>query len=97
MMRLIVKHMAGPVEGDLLIPNSKYHAHRALILAALAPGLSRIEGLSDAGHVRHTIAALRALGTKITTDGQTFLVRGGQFRPAGPRCPWAAQGRRCTS
>jgi cyclohexanecarboxylate-CoA ligase len=81
-VRLLVKHTAGPVAGDLVIPNSKYHAHRALMLAALAPGLSRIEGLSDAGHVRHTIAALRGLGIEISTEGRTFLVRGGQFRPA---------------
>jgi cyclohexanecarboxylate-CoA ligase len=80
-MRLLVKHVAGPVEGDLLIPKSKYHAHRALMLAALSPGLSRIDGLPDAGHVRHTISALRNLGIDITTEGQTFLVRGGQFNP----------------
>ena len=92
MMRLMVKHTARPVEGDLLIPNSKYHAHRALMLASLAPGLSRVEGLSDAGHVRHTIAALRALGTGITTDGQTFLVRGGQFRPAKPEVSVGSSG-----
>jgi 3-phosphoshikimate 1-carboxyvinyltransferase len=91
-MRLLVKHTAGPVAGDLLIPNSKYHAHRALMLAALAPGLSRIEGLSDAGHVRHTIAALRALGTEIATDGQTFLVRGGQFHPARPEVSVGSSG-----
>ncbi|GAA2205019.1 hypothetical protein GCM10009850_006610 [Nonomuraea monospora] len=81
-MRLLVKQVTGRVAGDLIIPSSKYHAHRALILAALAPGLSRIAGLSDAGHVRHTIAALRALGTEITTEGDVFLVRGGQLRPA---------------
>lgn len=81
-MRLLVKHAAGSVQGDLLIPNSKYHAHRALILASLAPGVSRIDGLSDAGHVRHTIAALRALGTRITTEGQTFVVRGGPYAPS---------------
>jgi cyclohexanecarboxylate-CoA ligase len=91
-MWLMVKHVSGRVEGDLIIPNSKYHAHRALMLAALAPGLSRIEGLSDAGHVRHTIAALRALGTEITTEGQTFLVRGGQFRAARPEVSVGSSG-----
>jgi 3-phosphoshikimate 1-carboxyvinyltransferase len=81
-MRLLVKHATGPVSGELLIPNSKYHAHRALILASLAPGVSRIDGLSDAGHVRYTISALRSLGTEITTEGDTFVVRGGPYRPA---------------
>ena len=76
-MRLLVKHTTGPVHGRFVIPCSKYHAHRALILASLAPGVSRVDGLSDAGHVRHTIAALRALGTGIDTDGETFVVHGG--------------------
>lgn len=80
-MRLAVKGSAGPLTGRLSIPVSKYHAHRALLLASLAPGTSRIHGLSDAGHVGYTIRALRRLGTGIDTDGDTFLVRGGQYRP----------------
>jgi 3-phosphoshikimate 1-carboxyvinyltransferase len=79
-----VKQAAGPLEGELVIPSSKYHAHRALILASLAPGTSRIEGLSDAGHVRYTIQALRRLGTTIDVDGDTFIVRGGPYRPSRP-------------
>jgi cyclohexanecarboxylate-CoA ligase len=51
-VRLLVKQTVRALDGELVIPSSKYHAHRALILASLAPGTSRIEGLSDAGHVR---------------------------------------------
>lgn len=51
------------------------------MLASLAPGESRITGLSDAGHVRHTIQALRHLGTSIAIGGDTFAVRGGTYRP----------------
>ncbi|HXP56948.1 MAG TPA: 3-phosphoshikimate 1-carboxyvinyltransferase [Streptosporangiaceae bacterium] len=83
-MRLLVKQAVRPLEGELLIPSSKYHAHRALILASLAPGTSRIEGLSDAGHVRYTIQALRRLGTHIDIDGDTFIVRGGPWTPSRP-------------
>ena len=74
--------VGGPdrVRGEVEVPNSKYHAHRALILASLAPGLSRIRGLSDAGHVRSTVSLLRSLGTEIVVDGDTFLVRGGPYR-----------------
>lgn len=82
-MRLLVKGSVRHLTGELEIPVSKYHAHRALVLASLAPGVSRIHGLSDAGHVRHTIRALRRLGTEIEVDGDTFLVRGGQYRPKG--------------
>lgn len=79
--RLLVKQAVDPLAGEFVVPSSKYHAHRALILASLAPGESRIHGLSDAGHVRHTIAALRTLGTSIREDGDTFVVEGGGYRP----------------
>lgn len=82
-MHLLVNGTAHPLAGRFLVPPSKYHAHRALILAALAGGTSHIHGLSDAGHVRHTIRALRQLGTGIDTDGDVFTVRGGPFRPRG--------------
>jgi cyclohexanecarboxylate-CoA ligase len=78
-MNLLVKGTSGPLTGEVVVPNSKYHAHRALILASLAPGTSRILGLSDARHVQYTIDVLRALGTKIEVDGQTLLVTGGPY------------------
>jgi cyclohexanecarboxylate-CoA ligase len=78
-MNLLVKGTSGPLTGELEVPNSKYHAHRALILASLAPGTSRILGLSDARHVQYTIDVLRALGTKIEVDDQTLLVSGGPY------------------
>lgn len=80
-LRLLVKRLSDRVTGQLAVPTSKYHAHRALILASLAPGVSRIVGLSDAGHVRHTLTALRSLGTRIEVDGDAFVVHGGPYRP----------------
>jgi 3-phosphoshikimate 1-carboxyvinyltransferase len=82
-MRLLVDRPDAPLRGDLFVPNSKYHAHRALILASLAPGTSRILGLTDAGHVRYTLGALRALGTRIAIDGDAFVVEGGRYSPKG--------------
>ena len=78
-MNLLVKGTSGPLTGEVEVPNSKYHAHRALILASLAPGTSRILGLSDARHVQFTMDVLRALGTKIQVEGQTLLVAGGSY------------------
>ena len=78
-MNLLVKGTSGPLTGEVEVPNSKYHAHRALILASLAPGTSRILGLSDARHVQFTMDVLRALGTKIEVEGQTLLVAGGPY------------------
>ncbi len=78
-MNLLVKGTSGPLTGEVLVPNSKYHAHRALILASLAPGTSRILGLSDARHVEYTMDVLRALGTKIAVDGESLIVTGGPY------------------
>lgn len=78
-MNLLVKGTSGPLAGEVVVPNSKYHAHRALILASLAPGTSRIRGLSDARHVHYTMDVLRALGTKIDVDGDNLVVTGGPY------------------
>lgn len=82
-MHLLVKGIQHQLTGEVLVPNSKYHAHRALILASLADGISRVHGLSDARHVQYTVQLLRGLGVKITTEGDTFVVHGlgGRYRP----------------
>ncbi|GAA3746044.1 3-phosphoshikimate 1-carboxyvinyltransferase [Streptomyces tremellae] len=82
-MHLLVKGIKHPLTGEVLVPNSKYHAHRALILASLADGESRVHGLSDARHVEYTVQLLRGLGVKITRDGDTFVVHGlgGRYKP----------------
>ena len=82
-MHLLVKGIQHRVTGEVLVPNSKYHAHRALILASLADGESRIHGLTDARHVEYTVRLLRGLGVRITRDGDPFVVRGlgGRYRP----------------
>ncbi|MGH8112126.1 MAG: 3-phosphoshikimate 1-carboxyvinyltransferase [Rhodanobacteraceae bacterium] len=80
-MYLSVLGSHGRIRGQADVPNSKYHAHRALILASLAHGVSRITGLTDARHVQYTVALLRGLGIRIEIDGDTFVVHGGPFRP----------------
>lgn len=80
-MRLVVEPIRRPLSHELLIPNSKYHAHRALILASLASGRSEIVGLTHAKHVAHTLSVLRGLGTRIEVSGDTFFVSGGAYRP----------------
>ncbi|MFI0904494.1 3-phosphoshikimate 1-carboxyvinyltransferase [Streptomyces sioyaensis] len=82
-MHLLVKGVQHRISSEILVPNSKYHAHRALILASLADGESRIHGLSDARHVEYTVRLLRDLGVQIVREGDTFVVRGlgGHYRP----------------
>jgi 3-phosphoshikimate 1-carboxyvinyltransferase len=80
-VRLLVAEAQAPLEGNIVIPPSKYHAHRALMLAALAPGQSTIESRTAARHVSFTVGALRALGTKIESVGSGWRVTGGGFSP----------------
>jgi 3-phosphoshikimate 1-carboxyvinyltransferase len=61
--------MGRPLRGIAQIPGDKSISHRALILAALAVGRSRIAGLNEGSDVRATIAALRAMGARIEPDG----------------------------
>ena len=56
---------AGPLRGRIEVPGDKSISHRALMLAALAVGESRIEGLLEGEDVLATAAALRAMGATI--------------------------------
>jgi 3-phosphoshikimate 1-carboxyvinyltransferase len=65
------------LRGELRAPGDKSVSHRALLLAALAPGRSVLRGLSDGGDVVHTAGAMasfgagveRAAGGVVTVDG----------------------------
>ncbi len=81
-MHLYVRETSGRLEGEISVPASKYHAHRALMLASLAEGESRIKGGVAARHVQSTIEVLTGLGTQIETTPDGFVVRGGlPYRP----------------
>ncbi len=56
---------SGPLTGTASVPGDKSISHRALMLAALAVGESRITGLLEGEDVLATAAALRAMGASI--------------------------------
>ncbi|HLI72324.1 MAG TPA: 3-phosphoshikimate 1-carboxyvinyltransferase [Acidimicrobiales bacterium] len=77
-----------PLRGTLRVPGDKSLSHRALIVGALARGVSRVGGLSDGDDVARTAAALRALGATIETDtGDGAVVRGGPDHLHSPGRP----------
>jgi 3-phosphoshikimate 1-carboxyvinyltransferase len=53
------------LRGELRLPGDKSISHRALILATLAAGESRITGAGDGADVRSTAGAMRALGATV--------------------------------
>ena len=66
------------LRGDLRLPGDKSVSHRALILAALADGESRISGAGDGADVRSTAAIVAALGAtvdRVEGDGPTVGYR----------------------
>lgn len=53
------------LRGELHLPGDKSISHRALLLAALADGTSRIVGAGDGADVRSTAGVLRAFGVTV--------------------------------
>lgn len=65
------------VAGRLRVPGDKSISHRALMLAALASGASRIEGLLASADVLSTAGMLRALGVDVpAVSAEGITVRG---------------------
>jgi len=56
---------AGRLLGELALPGDKSISHRALMLALLANGESRISGAGDGADVRSTAGIVKALGARI--------------------------------
>lgn len=72
--------LAGPsqgLQGMLQVPGDKSISHRAVMLAALADGESRIEGFLEGEDTRATARIFGQLGVRIDTPNpQTRIVRG---------------------
>ena len=73
----MVAARSGPLVGDVRVPGDKSLSHRALMVAALAVGETRIQGLLEGEDVLATAAALRALGVPIERDADGVWVVSG--------------------
>ena len=76
------------LRGAIRAPGDKSISHRALILAALATGRSRLTGLLMSDDVRGTVDALMKFGIRVTrSDGDSVFVDGagiaGFMEPSG--------------
>ena len=69
------------------VPGSKSVTNRALLLAALAPGRSRLCGGLEAEDTRWMRQALKALGLGFQEEGGTWVLDGGR-RPCAPEPLW---------
>ena len=76
---------AGPLKGVVRTPGDKSISHRALILGALASGVTEIEGLLEGDDVKRTAAAMAAFGAGVERLGEgkwRVVGRGGFSEPA---------------
>ena len=66
------------VAGEVNLPGSKSVSNRALLLAALARGTTRLTNLLDSDDIRHMLAALTQLGVKykLSADKTECTVHG---------------------
>ena len=78
------------LRGDLRVPGDKSISHRALLLGALAEGVTEIRGLGRSADTMSTAAAVRALGAQVDIAAGEDLIRvtgvglRGLTPPAGP-------------
>ncbi|MYH15367.1 MAG: 3-phosphoshikimate 1-carboxyvinyltransferase [Gammaproteobacteria bacterium] len=79
----------GPIKslsGEVRLPGSKSISNRALLLAALARGRTRILNLLDSEDTELMRRALNALGIAVTQDRDAWVVEGGGPLVTDGRC-----------
>ncbi|MDT8446715.1 MAG: 3-phosphoshikimate 1-carboxyvinyltransferase [bacterium] len=76
---------SGPVDADLRVPGSKSLTNRALLIAGLAEGRSRLGGMLHSDDTHYMSKALEALGVDLEAQGEWLSVLGaaGSFAPFG--------------
>lgn len=85
--KLTIIPAAKPLSGRAVPPGSKSITNRALLLAGLAKGTSRLTGALKSDDTRYMAEALRAMGVTVEEpDATTFVVTSsGELKaPAGP-------------
>ncbi len=85
---LVIPPLPAPVDRVWQIPGSKSITNRALVLAALADGTTRLEGVLESDDTRYMQEALADLGIAVRKLSATTLeIDGGRERLRAPRKP----------
>lgn len=90
---LRVDPLTRPPDVDLVLPGSKSITNRALVMAALAPGPSRLEGALTADDTLAMVNCLESLGIQIEidADAHSMVVHGSGGVLSGGTTLWARQ------
>lgn len=75
-----------PLRGTSSVPGDKSLSHRAVLMGAMASGVSHVRGWLAAGDTEATLASVQALGVRVDRhDKHTLTVHGGTMQqPAAP-------------
>lgn len=86
---LIVHPLDRPLQGSVPVPSDKSIGHRALLLASLCEGTSRITGFSYGEDNVSTANAMRAMGTQIedVSPGELRVTGTGLYGLSAPSSP----------
>lgn len=63
------------VSGKIRCPSNKSYSHRAIFLASLVGGNSKVENVLLADDIKATIVACKSLGASIIQEGTTIIVK----------------------
>jgi 3-phosphoshikimate 1-carboxyvinyltransferase len=77
----------GPLAARVRVPGSKSITNRALLVAALARGTSRLSGALESDDTRVMRIALAALGCEVESQGDVLRVHGRDGRFTAPVAP----------
>jgi 3-phosphoshikimate 1-carboxyvinyltransferase len=85
-MGRLLRPVAGPLRGRVVVPGDKSISHRAALMAPLAGGVCRARGWLDTADTRCSLAAVAALGAAVDLRDGVLSIAPGAF-------PGAANGR----
>ena len=75
-MSRFVCRPGGAIDGDIRVPGDKSISHRAVILASIAEGRSRVAGFLQGEDSLNTMRAFRQMGVDIERDGDRLTIDG---------------------
>jgi 3-phosphoshikimate 1-carboxyvinyltransferase len=80
-----IEPITRPLRGEITVPGDKSIGHRAVILASIACGRSRIFNLSGGEDNLRTVRAFKNMRVEIWPDGGSLCVEG-TLRYGSDRC-----------
>ena len=73
-VRSCIASPGAPLRGEIAVPGDKSVSHRAVMLGAIADGVTRIEGFLEGEDTRATAAIFSRLGVRIETPSPSRRV-----------------------